>query len=181
MQDLNISQALTILHIEDRYISNLDHSTLRKHYLRQALATHPDKNPHNNTAAQQQFTLLATAYELLLQSITTTSNIQKEVQHTASVTNLLLRALQGEDVQQQLHQLGHYRPPAEFGINLDIPFDKRMPATTTTTNSSRSSRKYSYDMKNLFVDVFQEEGLDEEGNPLEGWARKQETDGDQGW
>jgi hypothetical protein len=163
MQDLTISQALTILHIEDTEISNLDHSTLRKHYLRQALATHPDKNPQNNTSAQHQFTLLTTAYELLLQSITTTSNIQRERQHTQSLINLLLRALQGEDVQQQLHQLGHYRPPAEFGINLNIPFDRRV-----HNNSNGNKTDDAYDMKKLFVDVFQEEGLDEEGNPLEG-------------
>jgi len=48
-------------------------------------------------------------------------------------------------------------------------------------DSNDNNNEEEYDMKKLFVDVFQEEGLDEEGNPLEGWARKQGNDGDQGW
>lgn len=142
---------------------DLNPSKLRKYYLRAALATHPDKNPQDKDATQR-FAALQQAYTFLLGRVSAGEDAAQEKAHTEKLFDIFLRAMRGENVEQELKKLGVHRPPDLFGIDLSVPFSRHLP-------TSADEDEGSVDIKDAFAEAFADSGLDEEGNPLEGWAR----------
>ena len=166
-------EALEVLGIsKDDEINNLSPSLLRKRYLKAALASHPDKNP-KDIDSSEKFASLQEAYNLLLQKISADQDAKIEQAKTEEIFNLFQRALQGENVESELQKLGVYRPSAMFGVDLSVPFDRRIPPPP---NNQQSVEEEVRDIKQAFAEAFADEGLDEEGNPLEGWARPPQVD-----
>lgn len=164
---LSIKHALNLLKFSPgSSLDSVNKADLRKRYLRLALNTHPDKNAGDGNAAQR-FQDLQAAYNFILKAITDAKELKQEQNNTAELLELYLKALLGGDVEQELLQRGLYRPPNDFGINLATPFDKRVIGMHDAANEC--------DIREALTYVFQEEGLDEEGNPLEGWARAQDV------
>ncbi|KAL4423776.1 hypothetical protein ABPG75_001077 [Micractinium tetrahymenae] len=140
--------------------------SLRKQYLRLALRTHPDKNPGDPGAAER-FAQLGAAHAALLAAVAQGAAAAREQQRAAALLELLLRALQGEEVSADLAALGEYRPPAEFGVDLSVPFDSRVPPADSCCCGS--THEEVTDMRQAFRELFQEEGLTEEGDPMGGY------------
>lgn len=145
-------------------VRDLTPSQLRKHYLKRALVSHPDKNPGDSHAAEN-FAKLQEAYATLLRRVAAADTACKERAHSDAILDLFLRALRGEDVENQLQSLGVYRPSAQFGIDLAVPFDRRPPPPPDQEDTG------PVDVKDALAEAFAAAGLDAEGNPLEGWAR----------
>ena len=158
MQEEEVLQALGISAGDD-----LNPSKLRKYYLRAALASHPDKNPQDKDATRR-FAALQEAYTFLLEQITAGDQAAKEQAHTKQLFDIFLRAMRGENVENELKILGVHRPPDLFGIDLTVPFSRQLP-------TSPDDQEDSLDIKTAFAEAFADSGLDDEGNPLEGWAR----------
>lgn len=144
-------------------VLGLTPSQLRKHYLKRALASHPDKNPGDSHAAGN-FAQLQEAYALLLRRVVAAGEASQERARSDAILDLFLRALNGEDVEAELQALGVYRPSAQFGVDLAVPFDRRRPPPADPAAGP-------VDVKDTLAEAFAAAGLDEEGNPLEGWAR----------
>ena len=161
---MNREEALQVLSIERDAI--LTPAQLRKRYLRSALTTHPDKNK-NDADSAERFARLQQAYALLLGEVTDGAARAEEAAKTADLMTLLRRALRGENVEHELAQLGVHRPSTLFGVDLTVPFDR---APRAVAGSGGSGQRCA-DAEDAFRNAFQDEGLDEEGNPLEGWAR----------
>ena len=168
-------EALRLLGIDAKsWEHELSSDQIRKYYLRSCLLYHPDKNP-GDTSSHEKFTLLKEAYESLLKEISTEKAARKEAAWTAGLLDILGRALQGENVEDDLRDMGVYRPAEMFGIDLTVPFDERLPGWVYEENLEMKEEGYK-DVGEVFRDVFNDEGLDEEGNPLEGWARPTTVD-----
>lgn len=138
---------------------------LRKQYLRLALRTHPDKNP-GDAGAAERFANLGSAHATLLAAVQHGAAAAQEHERAAALIDLLLRALQGEDVSGELAALGEYRPPAEFGMDLSVAFDKRVLAADSCDGSIFEPPT---DLRETFRELFQDEGLTEEGDPIGGF------------
>ncbi|KDD75384.1 hypothetical protein H632_c709p0 [Helicosporidium sp. ATCC 50920] len=118
--------------------SDPDDTLLRRHYLRAALRVHPDKD--SSPGAAEQFVALKTAYESLVHEYWGTAwsapdaserSSPAAADREAQLRAVLAAALAGrssEDLEKELCELGVYRPPADFGIDLDVRFDARLPA-----------------------------------------------------
>jgi hypothetical protein len=144
-------------------VRSLTPSHLRKYYLKRALASHPDKNPGDSHAAEN-FAKLQEAYATLLRGVAAVDTASQERAHSDAILDLFLRALRGEDVEKELQGLGVYRPSAQFGVDLAVPFDRRPPPPQDPDDGP-------VDVNEAINEAFAAAGLDAEGNPLEGWAR----------
>lgn len=151
---------------------------LRKAFLRAALRAHPDKN-RDDLLAATRFQRLAAAYDQLLRAGHDAAAAQQSADHHGALVELLRQALQGQDVEAALQRLGAFRPPPEFGVDLNITFDSRLPAgrdscggaaPAAEEGSSSSSSGEPLDLQHVFADVFRAEGMTPEGDPLEGWG-----------
>ncbi len=165
--------ALRALGITDRNDDlHLNPTQLRKAYLKAALACHPDKNKDDKDAAKR-FTELQDAYTFLLQGISAGQDAAREKAHTLQIFDIFLRAMRGDNVDIELRNLGVYRPSDMFGIDLSVPFDKRLPEVGRKSKGDPQQQQEEppVDIQDAFAEAFADEGLDEEGNPLEGWAR----------
>ena len=140
-------------------------SQLRKHYLKAALAAHPDKNREDAHAAKR-FATLQDAYSFLLDRISAGQAAKQEQAKTTEIFDIFQRAMRGENVEVELKNLGVHRPPELFGIDLAVPFNRRMPPLPPDMQDEPH-----LDLKEEFARAFEDQGLDEEGNPLKGWAR----------
>lgn len=138
---------------------------LRKQYLRLALRTHPDKNPGDASAAER-FADLGAAHTALLAAVAQGAAAAREHERAAALLDLLLRAVQGEDVSNELAALGEYRPPAEFGVDLSVRFDSRVLAADSC---DECGHRPPTDVRQAFRELFREEGLTEEGDPIGGY------------
>jgi curved DNA-binding protein CbpA len=156
--------ALRILGVSVGEGASIDLAHLRKRYLRACLSTHPDKNK-DDAAASQKFTELKQAYDLLVCEGRTAATAEAETARTASILELLMRALQGEDVEKELTRLGIHRPSTAFGVDLTVPF------LSGSVARASIAREHDVDVREAFREAFEEDGMDEEGNPLQGWAR----------
>jgi len=161
---MELREALQLLQLPDDGVS-LTAEALRKQYLRLALRTHPDKNPGDPKAAEK-FKALGAAYELLLDTLHHEASVLQEQQRTAALLAVLLRALRGEEVEDELRAMGEYRPPAAFGLDLTLPFDARVPPAPS---SKYDCSEEEPDLRQTFKEVFEEEGLTEEGDPQGGF------------
>ncbi len=174
MNQENALQALG-LDVRNDDLPNLNPTQLRKAYLKAALACHPDKNKEDKDAVKR-FTELQEAYTFLLESISAGQDATREKAQTLQILNIFLRAMRGDNVEIELKNLGVYRPSDMFGIDLSIAFDKRLPTPSSSSPSAdfqnnNDQKEPGTDIQDAFAEAFAEEGLDEEGNPLEGWAR----------
>ncbi|KAI3424153.1 hypothetical protein D9Q98_009513 [Chlorella vulgaris] len=146
--------------------------TLRRQYLKLALRTHPDKNPGDEGAAER-FQRLGAAYALVLQTVHAEASLLDEQQRASSLLDLLMRALQGEQVEEQLRALGEYRPPAAFGIDPAVLFDSRVPPLNANNHraacSDSGSGSEEPGVQQAFSRAFQDDGLTEEGDPVGGF------------
>jgi DnaJ domain len=166
-------RALGALGIHDGIddLNDLNPAQLRKAYLKAALACHPDKNKGDQDAAKR-FTELQEAYNFLFESISTGQDAAREKARTLEIFDLFLRAMHGDNVEVELKNLGVYRPSDMFGIDLSVAFDRRLPPPPSSSPSNCNvEEEPPVDIQDAFVEAFADEGLDEEGNPLEGWAR----------
>lgn len=163
---MDVQTARELLRLHD---GPLTAELLRKQYLRLALKTHPDKNPGDPLAAQR-FAQLTDAHTALLEAGAGAAAALREQERAATLLDLLLRALQGEDVATKLAELGEYRPPAVFGVDLTARFDGRVPP------AERGSYEAPVDLNQVFQEVFQQEGLTQEGDPQAGWELPLERD-----
>lgn len=159
---MELREALSLLQLQPQDAGALTAEALRKQYLRLALQTHPDKNPGDPGAAAR-FQALGAAHTALLERLQHGAAVVREQQQTSALLDLLLRALSGEDVEAQLRGLGQYRPPPGFGVDPAVPFDARVPPPP------RSQHEPQPDLRQAFREVFQEEGLAEEGDPAGGY------------
>jgi len=166
-------EAVQVLGLENG--NNLTQAQLRKHYLRCALITHPDKNSGDEESSQK-FARVQRAYNLLLEEISLDAALVDEKIRTEELFNLLMRAMKGEDVESELRNLGVPRPSAMFGIDLGIPFERHHPKMPARRNSDGVYEHLN--MREAFREAFEDEGLDEEGSPLAGWARPPVADMD---
>jgi curved DNA-binding protein CbpA len=169
---MQTQEALRLLGIA-AHSPDLTAAQLRKQYLRAALATHPDKNKQDAHAGQR-FSQLKQAYDLLLAQISDAASAAREGQRTSSLLDLLRRALAGENVEDDLRVLGVHRPSASFGIDLAVPFHRGQQAAA----AREEGRGQEDALRQAFSEAFRDSGLDEEGNPLEGWARPKVIDED---
>jgi len=160
-------EALRILGLESS-ANGLTASQLRKHYLRRALDTHPDKHQGDRNY-NREFTDLKEAHDVLLQEIKDGEAAAAEASHTEDLLSVLVRALKGENVELELRNLGVHRPSDMFGIDLTVPFERwpRDAAASDVPHEHGSPVR----IDDAFKEAFREDGLDDEGNPLEGWAR----------
>lgn len=155
---------------EDGSPPALTAEALRKQYLRLALRTHPDKN--RDPEAAERFKQLGTAHAALLEAVQSGAAARQEQEHAAALLALLLRALQGEDVSADLRALGEYQPPALFGIDLGVRFDSRIrppPPATTGESVLEPEPGPEADLQQVFHEMFQQDGLTEEGDPVGGY------------
>ena len=168
MQTMDRERAWRILGIADRNANdlNLNPTQLRKHYLKAALACHPDKNAGDKDAAKR-FTELQEAYNFLLQGISAGQDAAQEKARTSELLDIFLRAMRGDNVELELRNLGVYRPSDLFGIDFSVAFDRRLPPSS----NQQQQDEPPVDIQDAFAEAFADEGLDEDGNPLEGWAR----------
>jgi hypothetical protein len=100
---------------------------LKARFRKLCLAYHPDKNLGREKEAAAAFTGLHAAYHFL-----TTTNFDHERWATSfvipplqSLEEVLMLALRGAEpgrLEELLRRRGEYRPHAEFGINLSIPW-----------------------------------------------------------
>ena len=179
---MEMHEALRLLQLFDVSIGTLTPELLRRQYLKLALSTHPDKNPGDPGAAER-FASLGAAHAQLLRRLHRDRGLQREQEHTAALLGLLLRALRGEDVEEELQALGEYRPPSQFGVDLAVPFDARLPADEERQQQRRRPQQRhseqhkappaaaaeAVDLKEAFREVFDQEGLTEEGDPVGGY------------
>jgi hypothetical protein len=166
MSSMDLREALELLELSDAP-GALTIESLRKQYLRLALRTHPDKNPGVEGAAER-FQRLGAAHALLLASVERQATVQSEQHRAAALLDLLLRTLQGEDVEEQLRALGEHRPPAAFGVDLTLPFDGRVPPLEAGEGGWVDEGPP--DVEQLLQEAFQQEGLTKEGDPAGGYA-----------
>lgn len=164
-------EACKILGIDEGHHPVLTAEIIRRHFLKRSLETHPDKNVRDEHAGEK-FALLRQAYESLLEKVTEHAAIQEEATRTARILELLSRALEGEDVSHELRGLGIHRPSEMFGIDLTVRFDHRLPQWVKEGGSNEGSE----DVGQVLKEAFRDEGLDDEGNPLDGWARPPTVD-----
>lgn len=162
---MEMQEALRLLQLQGADAAALTAEALRKQYLRLALRTHPDKNPQDPLAAER-FQALGAAHALLLERLHHDAGLLAEQERTAALLALLVRAMQGEDVDRELRAMGEYRPPAAFGVDLAVAFDGRVPPAASSSDCGEGQQP---DLRQAFANVFQEEGLTEEGDPAEGY------------
>ena len=190
-----ISDAKKALGIPAEEVINT-RSTLRKYYLQAALTSHPDKNPDDSTSTYR-FASLQEAYSLLLAHVEADvgqglSDGDFALCSKQEVLRLLRRAFQGENVENDLKRLGVHRPSPLFGIDLHVRFHQSSELRKNKVSSSHEACNTfvgkdesevfqniqcrdtikNVDIKTVLIDAFHQEGLDEEGNPLEGWSRQ---------
>lgn len=168
---MELGEALGLLQLQGEAAPPLTAESLRRQYLKLALRTHPDKNPRDAGAADR-FARLGAAYALVLETVHHDAVLLHEQRRTSALLDLLLRALQGEQVDAELRALGEYRPPASFGVDLAVAFDARVPPPPQSTDehSHYGSSSERPDLRQAFREAFQEEGLTEEGDPVGGYA-----------
>ena len=104
---------------------NLDKVKMR--FRKMSLKWHPDKNMRRQKEAADVFTAVHAAYHFL-----TTNNFDYKrwaenfnIPPMQSLEDVLVMALKGADpyqIEMLLKKRGDYRPHAEFGINLSIPW-----------------------------------------------------------
>jgi len=168
---LHRESALRALGIGDRNELELHPTQLRKAYLKAALACHPDKNSGDKDAAER-FSELQKAYNFLLEDISAGQDAAREKARTSEIFNIFQRAMRGDNVELELKNMGIYRPSDLFGIDLSVAFDTRLPPSSAALNPNNfEAEEPPVDIQDAFAEAFADEGLDEEGNPVEGWAR----------
>lgn len=145
--------------------SSVTPEELRKIYLRKALQLHPDRHITDKISNHEKFTKLQNAYAFLLEKIEVCNGLAEEKAQTEALLAIWLKALQGDNVDKELRDLGMYRPPKDFGIDLNIVFDGRIKNAIPQEELNRS-----FDIDELFEESFRDDGLDNDGNPLSGWA-----------
>lgn len=104
-----------------------DREKVKTAYRRMCLRYHPDKNPAHEARANEAFRAVTAALHAL-----TTANFDFErwarnftIPPMQSLEDVLLLALRGADpdeIEAMLRKRGDFRPHAEFGINLSIPW-----------------------------------------------------------
>lgn len=164
---MELSEALAVLQLPASALPSLTAEAVRKQYLRLALRTHPDKNPDDPLAAER-FAALGEAHAAVLAAVAADAAAHDEQRRTATLLDLLLRALAGEDVEAELRAAGEYRPPTAFGVDLAVPFDARV-APPPAGPPGAVAAGAEPDMRQAFREMFQEEGLTEDGDPLGGY------------
>ena len=166
--------ALRALGIGDRNDLDLHPTQLRKAYLKAALACHPDKNSGDKDASKR-FTELQEAYNFLLEGVSAGQDAAREKARTLEIFDIFLRAMRGDNVELELKRIGIYRPSEMFGVDLTVAFDRRLPPSSSPCTAQNMNNcgveEPPVDIQDAFAEAFADEGLDEEGNPLEGWAR----------
>lgn len=175
---MKVEAALQLLGLE-AYAASIDNLTpehLRKVYLKRALATHPDKRK-DDPESTHKFTSLKAAYEVALEAVQGRKATLLEQQHTSQLLETLIKALRGEDVEAELQRLGIYRPSDQFGKDLKIRFDGRLPVDESSQQGGDDEVDVLKELKNAFYD----QGLNEDGDPLEGWARPPDMDYNDMW
>lgn len=167
---MELERALEIF--EFALLNGVTTDALRRKYLRKAFDVHPDKqkNKDRSNSSHEEFVSLQNAYDFLLSQIETVALAAKEKEKTASILAVFERAMQGYNVENDLKDLGVYRPSDAFGVDLSIPFDGRLPVDTASDSDSEK-----IEPQEALRRAFANEGLDEEGNPLDGWARPPEV------
>ena len=162
---MEVQEALRLLQLQGADAAALTAEALRKQFLRLALRTHPDKNPQDPLAAQR-FQELGAAHALLLGRLHQDAGLLAEQGRTSALLDLLVRAMRGEDVDAELQAMGEYRPPSQFGVDLAVAFDGRVPPAGGSSDCGEAQQP---DLRQAFANAFQEEGLTEEGDPVEGY------------
>jgi hypothetical protein len=151
----DLRRACELLQIDPCQI--LTAELIRKQYLKLALRLHPDRN-HAADAAEA-FRALGDAYALALAAVAQGEAAQLEVQQTQALFALFLRALQGEDVREELEKLGVYRPSAEFGVDLGVRFDPRV------RDGDDYEEDRQPDVAAALKEAFRDDGLTDEVRP----------------
>ncbi len=122
---MTVDQAYDFLGVKKEDRGNLDKVKMR--FRKMSLKWHPDKNLRRPKEAADVFTAVHAAYHFL-----TTNNFDYKrwaenfvIPPMQSLEDVLLMALKGADpyqIEMLLKKRGDYRPHAEFGINLSIPW-----------------------------------------------------------
>jgi len=123
---MTVDQAYDFLGVKESDRGNLDKVKLR--FRKMSLKWHPDKQLSRPKEAGDVFTAVHAAYHFL-----TTNNFDYKrwaenfvIPPMQSLEDVLLMALKGADpyqIEMLLKKRGDYRPHAEFGINLSIPWN----------------------------------------------------------
>lgn len=171
---MDVKQAIQILGIDVGEDSRLlTVAKIRKHYLRAALQTHPDKK-QNSKNSSEDFIKLQEAYRILLQHSNLDDDNDQLEQNDPSLNDdeinaIVKLAFQGKNIDAYIKKYNIYQPHPMFGIDLTIPFHHHQaPSTHHRTHADD-------DMEQLFKEAFKNAGLDPDGNPLDGWARPPST------
>mmetsp|Transcript_447 Transcript_447/g.1134 ORF Transcript_447/g.1134 Transcript_447/m.1134 type:complete len:454 (-) Transcript_447:1817-3178(-) len=122
---MTVDQAYDFLGVKTEDRGNLDKVKMR--FRKMSLKWHPDKNMRRPKEAADVFTAVNAAYHFL-----TTNNFDYKrwaetfvIPPMQSLEDVLLMALKGADpyqIEMLLKKRGDYRPHAEFGVNLSIPW-----------------------------------------------------------
>ena len=122
---MTTDQAYDFLGVKKEDRGNLDKVKMR--FRKMSLKWHPDKNMRRQKEAADVFTAVHAAYHFL-----TTNNFDYKrwaenfvIPPMQSLEDVLVMALKGADpyqIEMLLKKRGDYRPHAEFGINLSIPW-----------------------------------------------------------
>lgn len=168
-------KALRCLGIKHTDVGSLNSASLRKAFLKLALLRHPDKTSDSESKerAKNEFQELKEAYDYLVQVVAKSGKAKEEQKRTETLYAIFTRALNGENVEAELSDLGVYRPPEMFGVDIHVAFDSRLKKSEDWASSSEDSIP---DPKEALREAFEADGLDSEGNPLEGWARPTNVD-----
>jgi len=123
---LTLDQAYAILSLPDSSKGNLEH--VKAAYRKLCLKWHPDKNPSDKQEeAKHKFTRITAAYHTI-----TTNNFDYErwaatysIPPMQTLEDVLKMALSGRDpfeIEAVLRARGDYRPNAQFGVDVRVPW-----------------------------------------------------------
>lgn len=124
---MDLKYALSILGHGDEEMPSAQ--SVRSAYLKQALKIHPDKQqtPEGRKASTEAFAQLHEAYDVAIKELRLQEQDAEAARSVAAMDEILKRAFQGMDVEDDLAALGVFRPDPMFGVDPHVSFETHQP------------------------------------------------------
>jgi hypothetical protein len=124
---MDLERALNILGHRDEEIPCA--RSVRRAYLKQALKIHPDKQhtTEGRKASTEAFAQLRQAYDVATRELRIKEQDEEAARSVAAIDEILKRAFEGMDVEDDLAALGVFRPDPMFGVDHRVSFERHPP------------------------------------------------------